>query len=104
MIVGRAAAIVLGDRAGVLNVRIDGPLKTRIKQSMEALQLTEEAAKQRLLQTDRAREEYVRVFYKCSWSDTSLYHLLIDSTALPLDACARVVVEAARGLGLIPAP
>jgi cytidylate kinase len=103
VIVGRAAAIVLGDRADVLNVRLDGPMKDRVRQGMEALHLTEEAAKQKLQKTDRAREAYVRLFYKCSWSDPKLYHLLIDSTAIPLDVCARIVIEGARGRGLIPA-
>jgi cytidylate kinase len=101
VIVGRAAAIILGDRSDVLNVRLDGPVKARIQQAMEALHLTEEAAMQRLKQTDRAREQYVRVFYKRNWSDPSLYQLMIDSSRLPLEVCGRVVVEAARGRGLI---
>jgi cytidylate kinase len=103
VIVGRAAAIVLKDRADVLNARMDGPVKARIQQGMEALNLTEEASKRRLQQTDRAREEYVRVFYNRKWTDPALYHLMVDSTAIPLDACARVVIEAARGRGLLPA-
>jgi cytidylate kinase len=103
VIVGRAAAIILGDRVDVLNVRMDGPLKDRIRQGMEALHLTEEAARQKLQKTDRAREAYVRLFYKRNWSEPELYHLIVDSTAIPLDVCARIVIEAARGRGLIAA-
>ena len=46
-------------------------------------------------QTDRAREAYVQHFYRADARDPAHYHLVIDSTALPLPACAALVVGGA---------
>src|SRR3712207_6917086 len=46
-------------------------------------------------QVDRAREAYVRHFYRADPTESSHYHLVIDSTALPLPVCAALIVDAA---------
>jgi cytidylate kinase len=38
----------------------------------------------------------VRHFYHVDARDPALYHLVIDSTAIPLGACADIIVEAAQ--------
>ena len=38
----------------------------------------------------------MRHFYRCDARDAALYHLVIDSTAIPLGACADLIVEAAQ--------
>ena len=55
-----------------------------------------ETAEQHADETDRARETYVRHFYRMDARDPALYHLVIDSTAIPLDACAEMIVDAAQ--------
>jgi cytidylate kinase len=96
VVVGRAAAFVLGDRPDALHVRLDGPLEARVRQAMAALGMSEDEARNALWQTDRARSLYVRHFYHHDWADPSVYHLIINSTALPLDTCAKLVLEAAE--------
>ena len=44
---------------------------------------------------DRARIRYVRDAYGVDGRDPSLYHLVIDSTAIDLDTCVDLVVQAA---------
>ncbi len=95
VVVGRAAAFFLGDRPDALHVRLDGPLEARVRQAMAALDMSEDEARSALRQTDRARSLYVRHFYHRDWADPSAYHLIIDSTSLPLDTCAKLVLEAA---------
>ena len=56
----------------------------------------EEAAARLLDETDRDREGYVRYFYKVDPRDSRLYHLLLDSTVIPLDVCSDLIVTAAR--------
>ena len=46
-------------------------------------------------ETDRAREAYVQQFYGVDARDAALYHLVIDSTALALDACVELIALAA---------
>ena len=96
VILGRAAAIVLRDHPGALHVRLTGPKEERIAQGMLLERVDRAIAERHVEETDRAREAYVRHFYRCDARDPALYHLVIDSTALPLDACVSLIVDAAE--------
>jgi cytidylate kinase len=96
VILGRAGAVVLNGLPGALHVRLTGPRDARIEQGMLIEGIDRETAERHADETDRARETYVRHFYRVDARDPALYHLVIDSTAIPLDACADLVVEAAR--------
>jgi cytidylate kinase len=95
LIVGRAAAAVLAGRPEVLHVRFDGEPGRRAIQAASALNLSLEEAKRRLAETDRARAEYWKVFYRREWTDATLYHLTADSTRISLDGCIELVLLAA---------
>ena len=58
--------------------------------------ISEAEAKARLRAADRARTAYVRRLYRVDPSDPSLYHLVIDSTAIPLDAVIELILAAVR--------
>jgi cytidylate kinase-like protein len=94
VILGRAAAVVLRDRPGALHVRLDGPPERRLAQAMELEGSDRETAERRMRETDRAREAYVQQFYGCDARDAGLYHLVLDSTALSLDACIELIALA----------
>jgi cytidylate kinase len=96
VILGRAGAVVLRDFPDALHVRLTGPRESRIEQGMLLEGTDRETAARHAEETDRARETYVRHFYRVDARDPTLYHLVIDSTAIPLDACVDVIVEAAR--------
>ena len=49
---------------------------------------------------DRTREAYVRHFYRCDPASAQHYHLVIDSTALPVETVVDLVVTAARARGI----
>jgi cytidylate kinase len=95
VILGRAAAVVLGKDRG-FHVRLDGPAERRVVQGAVIEGISEEQARERLHSADKARTAYVRRLYRCDPADASLYHLMIDSTAIPLDAVIEVIVAAAR--------
>ena len=96
VILGRAGALVLADHPRALHVRLTGPLDARIEQAMR-LGETDRATAERLAeQTDKAREAYVQHFYRADARDPAHYHLVLNSTALPLPACAVLIVAAAR--------
>jgi hypothetical protein len=96
VILGRAGAIVLRDVPDALHVRLTGPDEARLAQGMRLEDVDRETAQRHVEETDRARAAYVRHFYRCDARDAALYHLVIDSTAIPLDACADLIVEAAQ--------
>jgi len=96
VILGRAAAIVLGERPQALHVRLDGPVEARIAQAMRVEDIDEEEARARQRGSDRARMAYVKHFYDADPRDPRHYELVIDSTALPLETVVDLIVAAAR--------
>jgi len=95
VILGRAAAVVLGKDGGY-HVRLDGPAERRVRQGAAIEGISEDQARDRLRAADKARTAYVRRLYRCDPSDASLYHLVIDSTAIPLDAVVDLIIAGAR--------
>jgi cytidylate kinase len=95
VILGRAAAVVLADLRGALHVRLDGPAERRLAQAVELEGVERATAERHMRETDRAREAYVQQFYGADARDPALYHVVIDSTALPLDACVELIALAA---------
>jgi cytidylate kinase len=95
VILGRAAAVVLGKDRG-FHVRLDGPAERRIAQGAVIEGISEDQARERLRAADKARTAYVRRLYRCDPADASRYHLVVDSTAMPLDTVIELILVAAR--------
>jgi cytidylate kinase len=98
VILGRAGAAAFQSEPGVLRVRLFGPADARIAQAIRFGDINEPTARQRLAEVDRARAQYVRRLYRADIDDPNLFHLHIDSTAIPLDTCAEMIVTAYRAL------
>ena len=95
VILGRAAAVVLGKDRG-FHVRLDGPADRRVAQGAAVEGISRGEAGQRLRAADKARTAYVRRLYRCDPADPAMYHLMIDSTAIPLDTVTELIVITAR--------
>jgi cytidylate kinase len=107
VILGRAAALVLADTPGALHVRLDGPAEGRVDNAVKEFGLTPAQARAILRKTDAARHGYVRHYYRRDPTDPRMYHLVVDTTAVPWPAAVELVVRAARACGvsaLPPAP
>jgi cytidylate kinase len=98
VIYGRGAAFVLRNRAHVLRVRLDGPVSRRIATIAETEGVDEAEAERLQVETDRAREEYVRRNYGVDPRDSRHYHLVLDSTSLPVSSCVDLIVVAATAM------
>jgi len=96
VILGRAGAVILRDHPGALHVRLDGPPERRVAQAVEIEGLSPNDAERLRKDGDRAREAYVRHFYGCDAKDPSLYHLVIDSTALSKETVVEIIAAAVR--------
>src|SRR5256714_7599530 len=95
VILGRAAAVVLGRDRG-FHVRLDGPPARRIIQGATVEGVSQEQASERMQTADKARAACVRRLYRVDPADASLYHMVIDSTAIPLDTVIELILTAAR--------
>ncbi|HEY1738289.1 MAG TPA: cytidylate kinase-like family protein [Acidimicrobiia bacterium] len=96
VVVGRGATCFLSGEHRVLHVRLDGPRDRRIEQAMQIEGIGHDEAERRLTEVDKTRAAYVRRLYGCDITDAKLYHLLLDSTFVPLDECAELIARAAR--------
>lgn len=96
VILGRAGGAAFRDEPGVLRVRLFGPEEARIAQAARIEDVDAAMARQRLPEVDRARAQYVQRLYGVDIDDPDLYHLQIDSTVVPVDACADLIAAAYR--------
>lgn len=101
VILGRAAAIVLADEPDALHVRLSGPKKARIASHALRTGCSQKDAENDVRTNDSARETYVRQLYRCDATECRHYHLVIDTTVLPWDSVASIIVQAARARGVV---
>ena len=94
VILGRAGALALRDHPGALHVRLDGPSEARVFRAMEVQSVDEATARERLGETDRARERFVRDIYGLDPTDPGLYTLLLDGTAYTSESCVDIIAAA----------
>jgi cytidylate kinase len=95
VILGRAAAVVLGKDRGY-HVRLNGPPDRRIIQGATIEGISQEQASVHMQAADSTRTAYVRRLYRVDPADASLYHIVIDSTAIPLDTVIELILTAVR--------
>jgi cytidylate kinase len=110
LIMGRGGQAVLRDKPGVLHVRVEAPLETRITRVryQESSGLTPDlemqAAREKVTERDRAAAAYLRRFYDVDWADTQLYHLVIDTEKWGIGPAARLIASAVNCLPPVESP
>jgi cytidylate kinase len=104
VVLGRGSVVLLREDPRALRVRLDGPPERRIEQAMRLdRSLDRETTARALRQFDRTHAAYLQQFYGVDIRDSTLYHLVLDSTRLEFDACAEIIATAARSLRLLTA-
>jgi cytidylate kinase len=94
VIVGRGGQAVLRNEPGVLHVRIEAPLETRISRVQLREGLTYGLARDVVAERDRAAADYLKRFYNVDWSDSLLYHLIINTGRWTVAAASRLIADA----------
>jgi cytidylate kinase len=100
VILGRAGAVVLCNVPQALHVRLDGSRERRTMIAMRRRGIDRATAEHELRAADLSREAYVRHWYDVEPRDPSLYHLVIDSTAIDLEGCVELMALASKWRGL----
>ena len=95
VILGRGAAIILHDDERALHVLLDGPKEARVRHAMEIENIDREVAERRLARVDRFRRAYIETLYGVDLHEPGVCHLVLDSTAIPLDDCVELIARAA---------
>jgi cytidylate kinase len=100
VVLGRAGALVLRDRRDALHVRLDGSQSRRLASAVLRSGRPEDEVRREMEGADRSREAYVRHFYRCDPGEARHYHLVIDSTLLPVATVTELIVTAAHSLDI----
>ncbi len=94
-----AAALFQGIR-GILCVRVCAPMRERVRVMMERLAMTDaEATWQEIERFDAANSRALRASFNFDWNDALLYHIVLNSARVKVDACVRAVCELAQEQG-----
>ena len=103
VILGRSAAVVLGGKGLAFHVRLDGPADRRLAQGMRIEDVPEDVARLHQTDSDRAWTTFTKRVFGRDPADPRLYHLLLDSTVIPLLACVSLIADAATATRNRPA-
>jgi cytidylate kinase len=96
VIVGRNATFILGDRPATLHVKLDGPVRERIRRAADTAGIDTDRAAQRQKREDRLRAEMSLAFYGWDPRELDRYDLVVNTSSLDTDVCTAVIVAAAR--------
>ena len=94
VVVGRGGLHVLRDHPGAVHVFLHAPVEYRVKLAIEAYHAkTEEQAAFLIQESDRARQTYLARMAKYDWLRSSNYHLTLDTSVIPPEKTAEVIVD-----------
>ena len=93
VIVGRCADFILQDRADCLRVYIHADRALRAQRIVEVYGQREDSPEKRVADKDKTRADYYRQYTKRAWGDAQNYHITLDSGALGLDTCSKLLLE-----------
>jgi cytidylate kinase len=93
---GRAGQEFFPGIRHVLNVFVDTPIKSRIRQVMERKGFEEEAAKKYLEESDRVRARRLRELFKTDWRDPACYDIVINTAKTTVETAAQMIAEVSQ--------
>lgn len=96
IVVGFGAQCLCARRDDALHLRLQAPLRARTARAVARLGISSEEAVEEAARRDEERRAYVRHHYGRDPDDPSLYHLVVDTAAVPLPALADLVVTLVR--------
>jgi CMP/dCMP kinase len=93
VVVGRGGQVILKDKPDVFHFRVQAPMGMR-QQRLEAYEeIDREDTKHIAEQRDRSASKYMKHFFDVNLENPELYHLVINSEKLDIDAVAQLIVS-----------
>lgn len=97
VIVGRCADYILRDCKDCLHIFIHADMDSRASHIVERYGMREASPEKRLAEKDQKRKVYYRNYTGRNWGQAQNYDICLNSGVLGEEACARIIVQAARG-------
>ncbi len=92
--IGRCAGNALTERKDVLKVFVQADRKWRRERAIEKYGVAANEAEVVVKKFDRKRSSYYMTNTGKNWTDLSNYHLILDSSRLGIERCAKIIEEA----------
>jgi cytidylate kinase len=92
IIVGRGAAVLLPPEKTV-RVRVVATLEDRTAHMSRLLDLPEKKTKEKVLQIDRKRAEFIQSHFHKDDTDAHTFDLVLNSSRLATDECAAIILQ-----------
>jgi len=93
---GRAGQEFFPGIRHVLNVFVDTPMESRIRQVMARKEFEEEAAKKYLEELDRVRARRIRELFKIDSRDLSKYDIVINTAKTTVETATQMIAEVSQ--------
>ena len=97
LIKGWGAATLLRDMPQVISVRVCAPMDFRVRVVMDRLGTKDaNAVREQIERYDAARARTMRALFDTEQEDSRLYHIVLNTERLPIDACVKAVCDLAE--------
>jgi hypothetical protein len=96
VVLGRGGMVILAGAPSALHVLLTGPLEGRVARIARRDGLAREEAERRVAAHDRARKEYIGRTFSVQADDRALFHQIVDTVALGVDAAVELIITASR--------
>ncbi len=97
LIQGWGAATLLREMPQVIGVRVCAPMEFRVRVMMERLgNKNANAVREEIERFDAARSRALRALFNIEAEDARLYHIVLNTERLSIDACVKAVCELAE--------
>ena len=96
VVLGRGGVVMLADAPAALHVLLVGDHDGRVARVAEREGVDRAEAARRVRALDGARKEYVQRVFSADADDRTLYHLVVNTVALGIDASVEIVLAASR--------
>ena len=97
LIKGWGAATLLRDLPQVISARVCASMDFRLRVLMDRLGIKDPAVLQAQIERhDAARVRTMKVYFNVEQEDARLYHIVLNTERLPVDACVKTIAEIAE--------
>jgi cytidylate kinase len=98
LIKGWGAATLLREVPQVISVRVCAPMEFRVRVMMERLGRTDsDTVREEIERFDAARARTLRAYFNVEQEDARLYHIVLNTERLSVDACVDAICKLAEG-------
>ena len=96
VIVGRCADQILADREDVFRVFIYADMDKRVQRGIQEYGMAKQTAQKEIEKSDKERSRHYNIFTDKTWGDRHNYDLLLNSSKLDYENCAKIICSLAE--------